>query len=58
MDADGLGVVLVIHRDRRSPEAGCERGAQGIAVRAMSKRCDAVSRLKPDYRNEKKKKEF
>ena len=51
MDADGLGDVLVIHRDR-------DRQRQGVNVVhkarfASSKRCDAVSRLKPGYRKEK-----
>ena len=56
MDADGLGGVLVIHRDR-------DRQRQGVNVvhkaqRFMSsKRCGAVSRLKHDYRNEKNSKD-
>ena len=38
------------HRSRsRSPEARCERGAQGIAVRVV----EALWCLKPDYRKEK-----
>ena len=39
----------------RSPEARCERGAQGIAVHIVEAmwRSGAVSRLKPDYRKEK-----
>ena len=39
VDADGLGGVLVIHRDRDRQRQGtfryCERGAQGIAVRVV-----------------------
>ena len=52
MDAEESGGVLVIHRDR-------DRQRQGVNVVhkayrfASSKRCGAVSRLKPDYRKGK-----
>ena len=42
MDADGLGGVLVIHRDR---EARCERGAQSIAVRVVEAMWRSVAKL-------------
>ena len=38
----------------RSPEARCERGGQGIAVRVVgSDVAQCRAGLKPDYRNEK-----
>ena len=57
MDADGLGGVLVIHihrdRDRQRPRQGVN--VVHKAKRGLRRRSDvgAVSRLKPDYRNEK-----
>ena len=54
MDADGFGGVLVIHRDRDRQRQGVKVVHKAYALRfASSKRCGTVSRLKPDYRNEK-----